>query len=351
VAVDDERPVRIDAYLEGLELDVDAVTDGTEVLIPGLIEHVEHAGVHSGDSIGIYPPQRVSAVDQQLVVDAITRIALAIGVRGLINGQFIVRDDGVYLLEVNPRASRTVPFLSKVTGVPMVELATRVALGERLADLGWSGGLLTPRSLVAVKAPVFSTHKLRGVDPIVGPAMQSTGEVIGIHHDPNVAMAKALVAASLRPPTPDPERGSPIALLSIADRDKDAVAELAQRTVAAGYRLAATRGTAVALRVAGHDVELVTRVGEADGSGRSVLDAISSGDVLLVVNTPSPESRPVEDAGAIRRAALAEGILCLTSIDTALAATAALDPGLAEEIHDVRSLDEWLVGGGAPIST
>ena len=142
VAVDDERPVRIDAYLEGLELDVDAVTDGTDVLIPGLIEHVERAGVHSGDSIGIYPPQRISAADQQLVVNAITRVARAIGVRGLINGQFIVRDDGVYLLEVNPRASRTVPFLSKVTGVPMVELATQIALGATLNDLGWRCGLL-----------------------------------------------------------------------------------------------------------------------------------------------------------------------------------------------------------------
>ena len=237
VAVDDERPVRIDAYLEGMELDVDAVTDGVDVLIPGLIEHVERAGVHSGDSIGVYPPQRISAADQQLVVDAITRIALAVGVRGLINGQFIVRDDGVYLLEVNPRASRTVPFLSKVTGVPMVELATRVALGERLADLGWRGGLVPARDFVAVKAPVFSTAKLRGVDPTLGPAMQSTGEVIGIHADPRVAVAKALVAASLRPPIPPADGQPPVALLSIADRDKDSLGELAARLTTAGYRL------------------------------------------------------------------------------------------------------------------
>ena len=204
-----------------MELDVDAVTDGVDVLIPGLIEHVERAGVHSGDSIGVYPPQRISAADQLLVVDAITRIALAVGVRGLINGQFIVRDDGVYLLEVNPRASRTVPFLSKVTGVPMIELATRVALGERLADLGWAGGLVPARDFVAVKAPVFSTAKLRGVDPTLGPSMQSTGEVIGIHADARVAVAKALVAASLRPPIPQADGQPPVALLSIADRDKE----------------------------------------------------------------------------------------------------------------------------------
>jgi carbamoyl-phosphate synthase large subunit len=338
-AVDQERPVRIDAYLEGMELDVDAVTDGEDVLIPGLIEHVERAGVHSGDSIGIYPPQRISESDQQLVVDAITRIARAIRVRGLINGQFIVREDGVYLLEVNPRASRTVPFLSKVTGVPMIELATRVALGASLRSLGWGGGLLPTRPLVAVKAPVFSTHKLRGVDPTLGPAMQSTGEVIGLHDRADVAMAKALAAASLRPPVAG--EGGALALLSIADRDKAHLADLAARLSATGYAFCATAGTAQALRVLGYGVEQLSRVGEEAG-GRSVIEAIASGEVLLVVNTPSPESHPVRDAGAIRMAAINEGVLCLTSIDTALAAAAALDPSLADRLADVRPLGEWL---------
>ncbi len=340
VAVDDERPVRIDAYLEGLEIDVDAISDGTDVLIPGLIEHVERAGVHSGDSIGVHPPQRISAADQSLVVDAITRVALAIGVRGLINGQFIVRDDGVYLLEVNPRASRTVPFISKVTGVPMIELATRVALGEKLEAIGWTSGLVEPRPLIAVKAPVFSTAKLRGVDPMLGPAMQSTGEVIGLHTDARVAMAKALVAASLRPPVATD--GTALALLSIADRDKEHLPDLAAALAVAGYRFCATRGTAVALRALGHDVEELARVAEQGSVGRSVLEAIGSSEVGLVVNTPSPESRPVEDAGAIRRVALAEGILCLTSIDTALAAAKALDPAIADDLADVRPLDSWL---------
>ncbi len=216
--VSEDRPVRIDAYLEGLEVDVDAVSDGTDVLIPGLMEHVERAGVHSGDSVAVYPPQRLSAADQDSIVSAMTRIALEIGVRGLINAQFIVRDDGVYLLEVNPRASRTVPFLSKVTGVPMVALATRVALGATLAELGWTPGLHPTAPLVAVKAPVFSTAKLRGVDPSLGPGMQSTGEVIGIDSDPDVALAKALTAASLRPPVPD--ANGAVALISLADRDK-----------------------------------------------------------------------------------------------------------------------------------
>jgi carbamoyl-phosphate synthase large subunit len=182
--------------------------------------------------------------------------------------------------------------------------------------------------------------KLRGVDPMLGPAMQSTGEVIGLHADPRVALAKALIAASLRPPTA-PESGA-LALLSLAEPDKEHLAELAARLTAGGYRFVATHGTAVGLRVLGHQVEEVVRVGEEAGSGRSVLDAINSGEVLLVVNTPSPESRPIRDAGLIRRAALAEGILCLTSIDTALAAAAALDPALAEHLDDVRPLGEWL---------
>src|SRR4029453_17606105 len=155
------------------------------------------------DSVGVFPPQTVSEGDQALIVATMERVVLALRARGLVNAQFIVRDDGVYLIEVNPRASRTVPFLSKVTGVPMVELAVRISLGATLPELGWDGGLLPSPSFVAVKAPAFSTAKLRGVDPSVGPGMQSTGEVIGLHDDLEVALAKALLAASLRPPVPD----------------------------------------------------------------------------------------------------------------------------------------------------
>ena len=340
--VSDERPVRIDAYLEGLELDVDAICDGEVVLIPGLIEHVERAGVHSGDSIGIFPPQHVTETDQALVVAAMTRVSLAVGARGLVNAQFIVRDDGVYLIEVNPRASRTVPFLSKVTGIPMVGLATHVAMGESLAGLGWAGGLSTPPPFVAVKAPVFSGAKLVGVDPVLGPSMRSTGEVIGIHRDPRVAMAKALLAAGM---LPGPDAGRQ-ALLSIADRDKGGLPILARGLTSAGYGLAATRGTAEVLRRDGHVVREVAKLGEEAGGLPGMVGLIESGEVALVVNTPSPSSGPVRDAAQIRHTAIAQNVLCLTSVETAVAAAGAMDQGTRERVAEVRPLAEWLLVTG-----
>ena len=341
--VDPDRPVRIDRYLEGVEVDIDAVSDGRDVLIPGLLEHVERAGVHSGDSVGMFPPQTVSEGDQELIVATMTRIVLALGARGLVNAQFIVREDGVYLIEVNPRASRTVPFMSKVTGVPMVELAVRISLGARLAELGWSGGLLPPPAFVAVKAPAFSTAKLRGVDPSVGPGMQSTGEVIGIHVDPRVALAKALLGAALVPPRAG-EDGA-LALVSIADRDKELLPRLAAALANAGYRLAATPGTRLALAAAGYEARAVAKLGEAPDAALGevpILELIASGEVRLVVNTPTPRSGAVRDAAEIRHAATAEGILCLTAMETAVAAAEALDPAIADRLADVRSLDEWV---------
>ena len=347
--VDPDRPVRIDRYLEGVEVDVDAISDGERVLIPGLLEHVERAGVHSGDSVGVFPPQTVSEGDQDLIVATMERIVLALGAKGLVNAQFIVRDDGVYLIEVNPRASRTVPFLSKVTGVPMVELAVRIALGATLPELGWDGGLLPPPAFTAVKAPAFSTAKLRGVDPSVGPGMQSTGEVIGIHRDPRVALAKALLGAALVPPTPG--EGGALALLSIADRDKALLPRLARALATAGYRLAATPGTRAALADAGHAAAPVAKLGEpADVAGGEVpiLDLIASGEVRLVVNTPTPRSGAVRDAAEIRLASTGEGILCLTAMETAVAAAEALDPAIAGQLAEVRSLGEWVPQPGQP---
>jgi carbamoyl-phosphate synthase large subunit len=351
--VDPDRPVRIDRYLEGVEVDVDAVSDGEEVLIPGLLEHVERAGVHSGDSVGVFPPQTVSEGDQALIVAAMERVVRALGANGLVNAQFIVREDGVYLIEVNPRASRTVPFLSKVTGVPMVELAVRISLGATLRDMGWAAGLLPPPPLVAVKAPAFSTAKLRGVDPSLGPAMQSTGEVIGIHHDPRVALAKALVGAALVPPRAVVDGPRPLALVTIADRDKPSLPRLAAALQTAGYRLAATPGTRAALAAGGFDADPVAKLGEepADGSGEiAILELIAAGDVRLVVNTPTPRSGAVRDAAEIRLAATAEGILCLTAIETAVAAAEALDPQIVDRLSEVRAIGDWVPArtAGAP---
>jgi len=351
--VDPDRPVRIDRYLEGIEVDVDAVSDGERVLIPGLLEHVEKAGVHSGDSVGLFPPQTVSEADQGLIVATMERVVLALGARGLVNAQFIVREDGVYLIEVNPRASRTVPFLSKVTAVPMVDLAVRIALGATLEELGWPGGLLAPPPFVAVKAPAFSTAKLRGVDPSVGPFMQSTGEVIGIHRDPRVALAKALRGASLVPGRGD---GRALALVSLADADKPQLPRLATALRRAGYELAATDGTRTALAAAGFDAEPVARLtgvaADDDGGDRGgrrgspqiadVVGLIEAGRVGLVINTPTPRSGPVRDAAEIRLAAIAEGVLCLTAIETAIAAAEAMDPDVVARISEVRPLDEWV---------
>jgi carbamoyl-phosphate synthase large subunit len=349
--VDPDRPVRIDRYLEGIEVDVDAVCDGTTVLIPGLLEHVERAGVHSGDSVGVFPPGTVGSADQGLIVTTMERVALALRVRGLVNAQFIVRDDGVYLIEVNPRASRTVPFMSKVTGVPMVELAVRIALGESLASMGWLGGLLPPPPFTAVKAPAFSTAKLRGVDPSVGPFMQSTGEVIGIAADPRVAMAKALAGAALLPPRAS---DGAQALLTIADRDKGSLPALATALTRAGYALVATPGTRAALTAAGFQASPARKLsddpGDTDG-GPPILELIASGRVRLVVNTPTPRSGPVRDAAEIRHAAIAEGILCLTAVETAVAAAEALDPALADRLADVRPLGDWVGGSAAVVAT
>jgi carbamoyl-phosphate synthase large subunit len=344
--VDPDRPVRIDRYLEGIEVDVDAIADGETVLIPGLLEHVERAGVHSGDSVGMFPPQTVSASDQELIVAAMDRIVRALDVHGLVNAQFIVRDDGVYLIEVNPRASRTVPFMSKVTGVPMVKLAVRIALGETLREMGWGNGLLEPPPLVAVKAPAFSTAKLRGVDPSVGPGMQSTGEVIGIHTDPRVALAKAMQGAALIPPRPGADGA--LALISVAERDHGELPRVARR-----WRVPATGSRPLPEpRRSCASSATRRRSWPRSGSGRrrarAILDLIAGGSVRLVVNTPSPKSGPVRDAAEIRLAATAEGILCLTAIETAVAAAEALDPDLRTRLAEVRSLGEWVPNPGVP---
>ncbi|TMC36911.1 MAG: carbamoyl-phosphate synthase large subunit [Chloroflexi bacterium] len=332
--------VLVDKYLQGVEVEVDAITDGETVVIPGVMQHVERAGVHSGDSYAVYPAQGLESAALDHIVDYTVRIARHLRLRGLVNVQYVVHRSRVYVLEVNPRASRTVPFLSKVTGVPMVKLATRVMLGAKLADLGWATGLVPPRPLVAVKAPVFSMNKLAAVDSYLGPEMKSTGEAIGIAGDLHGALRKAFAASGMHV-----ERGS-AALLTIADADKPELFPIVSRLVELGCRLVATDGTARALRAAGFSPRVVAKIGE---EGPTVVDVIVRGEVQLVINTMSNiyedrgDGNPVfKDGFEIRRAAVERLIPCLTSLDTA---TALLESAVAvADEMQVRTIDEWREG-------
>jgi carbamoyl-phosphate synthase large subunit len=333
--------VLVDKYLQGIEVEVDAISDGDTVVIPGVMQHVERAGVHSGDSYAVYPAQSLDREELDHIIDYTVRIARHLRLRGLVNVQYVVHRGRVYVLEVNPRASRTVPFLSKVTGVPMVKLATGVMLGEKLSDLGWTTGLVPPRDLVAVKAPVFSMNKLPAVDSYLGPEMKSTGEAIGIARTLNEALRKAFAASGVHV-----ERGSS-ALLTIADADKPELFPIVSRLVQLGCQLVATDGTARALRAAGFSPRVVAKIGE---EGPTVVDVIVRGEVQLVINTMSNiyedpgEGNPViKDGFEIRRAAVERRIPCLTSLDTA---TALLESAVsAPDEIEVRTIDEWRSSG------
>ncbi|MBJ7599275.1 MAG: carbamoyl-phosphate synthase large subunit [Candidatus Dormibacteraeota bacterium] len=332
--------VLVDKYLMGVEVEVDAVSDGETVVIPGIMQHVERAGVHSGDSYAAYPAPGLETWEQAEVVDYTIRIARHLQLRGLVNVQYVVHRGRVYVLEVNPRASRTVPMLSKVTGVPMVKLATRVMLGQRLANLGWATGLVPARPLVAVKAPVFSMSKLAAVDSYLGPEMKSTGEVMGVDRTLAAALRKAFQGAGMTLP----EGGR--ALLTIADADKPEMFTIVSRLTQLGYEVLATAGTAAALRRAGFSPQDVGKIGE---DGRSVVDVIQDGSVDLVINTMTGTNgsgeagRPVmKDGFEIRRAAVERRIPCLTSLDTAAALLESAVTAAGD--LEVRTITEWREG-------
>ncbi len=317
-----ERPVLVDKYLRGVEVEVDAVCDGEQVLVPGVMEHVERAGVHSGDSFAVYPAIHLFPHQVQTVVFYTERIARALGLRGLLNIQFILHEGRIYVLEVNPRASRTVPFISKVTGVPLARIATRIALGQSLADQGYEGGLWPRQPLVAVKAPVFSMAKLRGVDTLLGPEMKSTGEAIGIDRTFPAAFTKALMGAGMFPKLD----GRPF-FLSVADADKEDALPLAVALHRLGVRFVATVGTARFLERAGIAVDGVLKK-LSEGSPNAV-DALRAGGVAAVINTEGQAGAAIRDGFAIRRAAVERGIPCFTSLDTVQALIAAL-----EKLHE-----------------
>ncbi|MBP1992768.1 carbamoyl-phosphate synthase large subunit [Paenibacillus eucommiae] len=307
VKINPEHPVLIDRYMLGKEVEVDAICDGETVLIPGIMEHVERAGVHSGDSIAVYPPQSLSAEIKEQIVKITTEIAKELNVLGLVNIQFVIFNDHVYVIEVNPRSSRTVPFLSKVTNIPMANVATRVILGQKLTEMGYSSGLWPEDQYISVKVPVFSFAKLRRVDTTLGPEMKSTGEVMG--RDVNFAKAlyKGLIGAGMKIPA----AGSIIA--TVADKDKDEAVEIFAGFYRLGYKIIATGGTAKAFEAAGIPVTTVHKLSEGSPN---ILDLIRGGQAQFVVNTLTKGKTPERDGFRIRREAVENGVVCMTSLDT-----------------------------------
>ena len=336
--MDSQHPILVDKYFEGKEVEVDAVSDGQDVLIPGIMEHIERAGVHSGDSIAVYPALNLTQDEVNTIVDYTIKIGRALQVKGLMNVQLVImpgqsqNQSSVYVLEVNPRASRTIPFISKVTGVPMVRIATKIMLGVSLKEQGYTTGLWRRQKLVGIKAPVFSMSKLAGVDTYLGPEMKSTGEVMGIDYTYEGALIKALLAAGLILPS----RGS--LLFSIADKNKGEALPIIEGFYSLGYQLDATEGTAAMIKAAGMKVR---KIGKKLGEGHpNVVDIINDGSVAGVVNTITGGRIPLRDGFHIRRAAAEKRIPCFTSLDTARVALKALASG--SQIFNVKPLREYL---------
>ncbi|WP_078595498.1 carbamoyl-phosphate synthase large subunit [Evansella clarkii] len=308
VKINEKHPVLIDRYLTGKEIEVDAVSDGETVLIPGIMEHIERAGVHSGDSIAVYPTQNISKKLKNQIIDYTIRLARGFNIIGLLNIQFVIHRNNIYVIEVNPRSSRTVPFLSKITGVNMANIATKAILGESLADQGYQTGCLPEPEQVSVKVPVFSFAKLRSVDITLGPEMKSTGEVMGRDYTLEKALYKGLIASGMKIPA----YGS--VLFTTADKDKGEAVELAKRFHRIGYHLLATEGTAKRIAAENIPVTVVSKIG---GNSPDMLDVIEKGQAQFIINTLTKGKQPARDGFRIRREAVEHGIVCLTSMDTA----------------------------------
>ena len=334
VDVTPDRPVLIDRYIIGKEVEVDCISDGADVLIPGIMEHIEAAGVHSGDSMSVYPPVTLSQQVKDMVVDYAVRLCRGLNVVGLMNIQFVVDDnDTVYVIEVNPRASRTVPYLSKVTGVPMVNLATKCSLGRTLQEMGYAHGLFPERPYYAVKAPVFSFSKLTELDVSLGPEMKSTGEIMGVDPAYPHALYKAMVASHIDVPM----QGS--LLVTIADKDKPRALKVIHKFAEMGFRIYATRGTAVFLINNGVDATSVAKISQGSPN---VVDLIRNEKIDLLLNTLSPDNVSEREGARIRRATVEHNVPCLTSLDTAEALLLAMEARRAGAEFNVYSLDELL---------
>ena len=317
VDIASSHPILVDDYLDGRECDVDAICDGEEVLIPGIMEHIEHAGVHSGDSMAVYPAQTFSPAIKQKIADITKKLALKLNCHGIMNLQLIERGGEIYIIEVNPRASRTVPFLSKITSIEMAQVATRVIMGESLKEQGFSSGLAPEPEMISVKAPVFSFSKLSDVDSYLGPEMKSTGEVMGSDFSFPKALYKAFSGANMQ----IPDSGN--ILLTIEDRDKEEILPIAKRFAQIGYRIFATSGTAAFLEQHHLHITHVDKI--HDQSATNILTEFKNGKIDLVINTMGHDLAKTSDGFIIRQTAIQQNIPLITSLDTARALLTALE--------------------------
>lgn len=325
-----KHPILIDKYINGTEAEVDGICDGNEVLIPGIFQHIERAGVHSGDSIAVYPPHTLSTKIKNTIADYTMKLAKAFKTIGLFNIQFVIdQDEKVYVIEVNPRASRTIPVMSKITGIPMVNVATRLIMGETLRGLGYKPGLAKEAEFTAVKAPVFSFAKLTTVDTFLGPEMKSTGEVMGVDRDYHHALYKALIATGLSLPT-----GGSV-LLAAGERDRADCIVISSRLHRLGFKLLAVEDTYGYLSEEGLPVELVPE--------GSILDLIKGDNVSLVVSTPAKEGIPGRLGFTIRRTAMEYNTPCITSLDTTNAVLDVLEHLSGHKDVAIYALDEYSV--------
>ncbi|MEW6183724.1 MAG: carbamoyl-phosphate synthase large subunit [Bacillota bacterium] len=336
VRVSPEHPVLVDKYIFGKEVEVDGISDGTDVLIPGIMEHVERAGVHSGDSIAVYPSQTLNPQIEERIADYTTRLARALRVQGLLNIQYVIGPNNQpYVLEVNPRASRTVPYLSKITGVPMITLATRAIMGHRIKDFGYSPGLYRKMPYIGVKVPVFSFAKLLDVDVSLGPEMKSTGEVMGVDRDYAAALYKGCLSAGYTFP-----QGGTL-LVTVSDRDKEETVAIVRELADLGFRILSTVGTSKALRSHGIRVQTVKKLHEGSPN---IVDLLRSGSINLVLNTLTRGKMPAREGFRIRRTAVELGVPCITSLDTMRAIVEVMKAKMRGEFIPVVPLQEYHFG-------
>ena len=319
-----DHPILVDKYLQGKEIEVDAVCDGTDILIPGIMEHIERTGIHSGDSISVYPAPTIDKVVKEKIAEYTRRLAKALHVKGLINIQFIAIGDEVYVIEVNPRSSRTVPYISKVTGIPIVDLATEVIIGKTIRELGYKPGLQPEAEYFAIKMPVFSFEKIRGAEISLGPEMKSTGECLGIAKTFNEALYKAFLGAGVELPK------YKNMIITVKDADKGEAIEVGRRFEKLGYTIYATRSTAAALNEAGVKARKVNKISQ---ESPTVMDLILGHKIDLVIDTPTQGRDKTRDGFLIRRTAIETGIYCITAMDTANALVTSM-----EHMNDCKQL-------------